>query len=93
MFYILVFTSPLVIPVLLAALLGERITPKKALTLLVGFCDVVIAVAPWSHAQCVDLIGLGSCQCTSPAFRSTWSGRACLRAPNRQRALPSAPVW
>jgi drug/metabolite transporter (DMT)-like permease len=46
MFYILVFTSPLVISLLSAVFLSERITPKKAFALLVGFCGVVIAVAP-----------------------------------------------
>jgi drug/metabolite transporter (DMT)-like permease len=61
MFYILVFTSPLVISLLSAVFLGERITPKKALALLVGFCGVVIAAAPWSHAQRIDPIGLVSC--------------------------------
>ncbi len=61
MFYILVFTSPLVISLLSAAFLGERITPKKTLALLAGFCGVVIAVAPWGHAQHIDLIGLMSC--------------------------------
>src|SRR5580692_8330887 len=49
MFYILVFTSPLIISVLSAVFLGERITLKKALALLVGFGGVVVAVAPWSH--------------------------------------------
>jgi len=61
MFYILVFTSPLVIAMLSAVFLGERITPRKALALLVGFCGVVVAVAPWSQAQRIDLIGLVSC--------------------------------
>ena len=61
MFYILVFTSPLVISLLSAIFLRERITPRKTLALLVGFCGVVIAVAPWSHAQRIDLIGLLSC--------------------------------
>jgi drug/metabolite transporter (DMT)-like permease len=61
MFYILVFTSPLVISVLSAIFLGERITAKKAVALVAGFAGVVIAVAPWSHAQRVDLIGLASC--------------------------------
>jgi drug/metabolite transporter (DMT)-like permease len=61
MFYILVFTSPMVISLLSALFLGERITPKKTLALLVGFCGVVIAVSPWSHAQRIDLIGLVSC--------------------------------
>jgi drug/metabolite transporter (DMT)-like permease len=61
MFYILVFTSPLVISILSAAFLGERITLKKTVALLVGFCGVVIAVAPWGHTQRIDLIGLVSC--------------------------------
>ena len=61
MFYILVFTSPMVISLLSTVFLGERITPKKALALLVGFAGVVIAVDPFSHAQHIDLIGLASC--------------------------------
>jgi len=61
LFYILVFTSPLVIAVLSAHFLGERITAKKSLALLIGFAGVVVAVAPWSHTQRVDLIGLASC--------------------------------
>jgi drug/metabolite transporter (DMT)-like permease len=61
MFYILVFTSPMVIAILAAIFLGERITSKKTLALVVGFCGVVVAVAPWSHAQRVDRIGVISC--------------------------------
>jgi len=61
MFYILVFTSPLVTSALSAVFLGERITARKTLALLVGFLGVVVAVAPWSHVQRIDLIGLLSC--------------------------------
>jgi len=61
MFYILVFTSPMVISLLSAILLGERMTRKKALALLLGFGGVVIAVDPFGHTQHVDLIGLVSC--------------------------------
>jgi drug/metabolite transporter (DMT)-like permease len=61
MFYILVFTSPLLISLLSAVFIGEPITTKKAVAMLVGFCGVVIAVAPWSHVQRIDLIGLISC--------------------------------
>jgi drug/metabolite transporter (DMT)-like permease len=61
MFYILVFTAPLVISLLSAAFLNERITTKKAIALIAGFCGVIIAVDPWGHTQHVDLIGLASC--------------------------------
>jgi drug/metabolite transporter (DMT)-like permease len=61
MFYILVFTSPMVISLLSAVFLGERITRRKTLALVVGFFGVIIAVDPWSHAQRIDLIGLASC--------------------------------
>jgi drug/metabolite transporter (DMT)-like permease len=43
MFYILVFTSPLTIALLSAIFLGERMTTKKAVALVAGFCGVVIA--------------------------------------------------
>jgi drug/metabolite transporter (DMT)-like permease len=61
LFYILIFTSPIVISLLSAVFLGERITRRKAAALLVGFAGVVIAVAPSGNAQHVDLIGLVSC--------------------------------
>lgn len=61
MFYILVFTSPLVITVLSRIFLRERVAVKKAFALIVGFCGVVIAVAPWNSSQRIDLIGLISC--------------------------------
>ena len=61
MFYILIFTSPLVISILSAVFLAERISPKQFFALVVGFCGVIIAVAPWGHAQPIDRIGLLSC--------------------------------
>ena len=61
MFYILIFSAPLVISILSAVFLGERITAKKALALIGGFSGVVIAVAPWNGAQRIDFIGLASC--------------------------------
>jgi drug/metabolite transporter (DMT)-like permease len=61
LFYILVFTSPLVIAVLSAFFLREHITAKKVLALLIGFAGVVVAVAPWSDAQHIDIVGLVSC--------------------------------
>ncbi len=61
MFYILIFTSPIVISLLSAVFLGERITSAKTMALLIGFGGVVVAVAPFGHAQHIDLIGLVSC--------------------------------
>jgi drug/metabolite transporter (DMT)-like permease len=61
MFYILIFTSPMVVSLLSAVFLGERITSNKAVALFVGFGGVIVAVAPFSHAQRIDLIGLTSC--------------------------------
>ena len=75
MFYILIFTSPLLVAVLSRAFLGERITPTRALALLVGFCGVVIAVAPWDRAQRLDLIGVAACMVCVACFSSNmvWS--------------------
>jgi drug/metabolite transporter (DMT)-like permease len=61
LFYILIFTSPIVISLLSAVFLDERITRRKAVALLVGFGGVVIAVAPAGHSQRIDLAGLVSC--------------------------------
>lgn len=60
-FYILIFTSPLVVSMLSAVFLGEHITPKMTLALLAGFGGVVIAVSPWSYTHRIDLTGLLSC--------------------------------
>ena len=61
MFYILVFLSPMTIGILSRLVLKERITLIKGVALIAGFCGVVVAVAPWSHEQHVDLIGVACC--------------------------------
>lgn len=61
LFYILIFTSPMVISLLSAVFLRERITRTKAAALLVGFGGVVVAVAPSGNAGRIDLVGLASC--------------------------------
>lgn len=75
MFYILVFTSPMVITLLSAVFLGERITSNKAVALLVGFGGVVIAVGPLSQANRIDLTGLASCLVCVACFSANmvWS--------------------
>jgi len=94
MFYILVFTSPMVISLLSAGFLGERITPKKALALLVGFGGVVIAVDPFSHAQHIDLIGLASCLVCVACFsvNMVWSRVLTRTEPPESLAFCSGVV-
>jgi drug/metabolite transporter (DMT)-like permease len=94
MFYILVFTSPLVISMLSAIFLGERITAGKALALVVGFVGVVVAVAPWSHAQRIDLIGLASCLVCVACFsvNMVWSRVLTRTEPPESLAFCSGVV-
>jgi len=74
-FYILVFTSPLTISLLSAAVLGERITRRKALALILGFSGVVVAVEPWSHVQHLDATGMAACAVCVACFtvNMVWS--------------------
>ena len=94
MFYILVFTSPLTIALLSAGFLGERITAKKAAALVAGFCGVVIAVAPWSGEQRVDLIGLASCAVCVSCFsvNMVWSRVLTRTEPPESLAFCSGVV-
>ena len=61
LFYILVFTSPMVITVLAASFLKERIQAHKALAIIAGFAGVVIAVNPFNSAHPRDWIGYAAC--------------------------------
>jgi len=94
MFYILVFTSPLTIALLSAGFLGERITAKKAVALVAGFCGVVIAVAPWSGTQRVDWIGLASCAVCVSCFsvNMVWSRVLTRTEPPESLAFCSGVV-
>lgn len=94
MFYILVFTSPLTIALLSAIFLRERITRRKAVALVLGFCGVVIAVAPWSHAQHVDLVGVLSCMVCVSCFsvNMVWSRVLTRTEPPESLAFCSGVV-
>ena len=94
MFYILVFTSPMVISLLSAALLGERITLKKAMALVVGFSGVVIAVNPFGHDQRIDFIGLASCLVCVACFsvNMVWSRVLTRTEPPESLAFCSGVV-
>jgi len=61
LFYILVFSSPMVITILAAAFLKERFELRKAIAILVGFAGVVIAVNPFSTSRQGDWIGFAAC--------------------------------
>ncbi|HEX4030003.1 MAG TPA: DMT family transporter [Terracidiphilus sp.] len=61
MFYILIFTAPMVIALLSAVFLKEGLSWRKGASVVVGFTGVVIAVAPWSRARQVDWIGFAAC--------------------------------
>jgi drug/metabolite transporter (DMT)-like permease len=94
MFYILVFTSPLTISLLSAGFLGEGITGKKAAALVAGFVGVLIAVAPWSHEQHIDLIGLVSCLVCVTCFsiNMVWSRVLTRTEPPESLAFCSGVV-
>jgi len=49
MFYILVFTAPMVIALLSSVFLREGLTWRKGVAIVAGFAGVVIAVNPWGH--------------------------------------------
>ncbi len=75
MFYVLVFLSPITIAALSRLTLREPIGPRKAVALILGFAGVVVAVAPWDHAQHVDLIGVAACMVCVACFsvNMVWS--------------------
>lgn len=67
-FYILVFTAPMVIALLSAIFLRERLSWRKSLAIIAGFAGVVIAVEPWGHAHRGDWIGLAACMVCVACF-------------------------
>lgn len=75
MFYILVFTAPMVIALLSAFFLREGLHWRKALAILAGFGGVVVAVNPWSHAHHGDWIGFLACMGCVACFSTNmvWS--------------------
>lgn len=75
LFYILVFTAPMVIALLSAVFLREGLSWKKASAIIVGFAGVVIAVHPWSSAHEGDWIGFGACMVCVACFslNMVWS--------------------
>jgi drug/metabolite transporter (DMT)-like permease len=75
LFYILVFLSPMLITVLAAIFLHERVGWKKALAVATGFAGVVIAVNPFGATRQGDWIGFGACMLCVSCFsvNMVWS--------------------
>jgi drug/metabolite transporter (DMT)-like permease len=75
MFYILVFTAPMVIVLLSAVFLKEGLSWRKGTAIVVGFAGVVIAVDPWGSARQGDLIGFAACMICVACFsvNMVWS--------------------
>jgi drug/metabolite transporter (DMT)-like permease len=75
MFYILVFTAPMVISLLSAVFLKEGLPWRKGLAIFAGFAGVVIAVDPWGSARQGDWIGFIACMICVACFsvNMVWS--------------------
>jgi drug/metabolite transporter (DMT)-like permease len=61
LFYILVFTAPMVVALLSAAFLKEGLSWRKWLAIVAGFAGVVIAVHPWGSERQGDWAGVTAC--------------------------------
>ncbi len=75
LFYILVFTSPMVITLLAALFLNERLELRKTLAIVAGFAGVVIAVNPFGTSRAGDWIGYAACMTCVACFsvNMVWS--------------------
>src|SRR3984885_3063398 len=75
MFYILVFTAPIVISLLSAVFLKEGLPWRKGLAIFAGFAGVVIAVDPWGSARQGDWVGFVACMICVACFsvNMVWS--------------------
>lgn len=86
LFYILVFTAPMIIALLSAAFLREGLGWRKAAVIAAGFAGVVVAVHPWAvtgsgaaHAggsvREWDWVGVGACAVCVACFSTNmvWS--------------------
>jgi drug/metabolite transporter (DMT)-like permease len=75
LFYILVFTAPMVVSMLSAVFLREGLSWRKGLAILGGFAGVVIAVNPFGSAREGDLVGFVACMVCVACFsvNMVWS--------------------
>jgi drug/metabolite transporter (DMT)-like permease len=91
LFYILIFTAPMVIALLSAMVLGEGLPWRKAAAIAAGFAGVVVAVHPWSalHAgkQEWDWIGVGVCGVCVACFSTNMVWSRVLTRTERPESL------
>lgn len=75
MFYILVFMAPMVIALLAALFLKERLEFRKTIAIVMGFAGVVIAVNPFGNTRPGDWIGYAACMVCVACFsvNMVWS--------------------
>ena len=75
LFYILVFTSPMVITILASIFLHERIEFRKGAAIMAGFAGVVIAVNPFDASRPGDWVGYAACMTCVACFsvNMVWS--------------------
>ena len=75
LFYILVFTSPMVITFLAVVVLNENRERRKIFAIVAGFAGVVIALDPWGGTTPGDWIGYLACMTCVACFsvNMVWS--------------------
>jgi drug/metabolite transporter (DMT)-like permease len=94
LFYILVFMAPLVITLLAAIFLFEKIGLGRVLAAIAGFAGVVIAVNPFSSTRQGDWIGFLACMVCVACFsvNMVWSRVLTRTETAESLALSSAIV-
>jgi drug/metabolite transporter (DMT)-like permease len=68
LFYILIFMSPMVITLLAAIFLQEKLEWRKVAAIVVGFIGVIIAVDPFGPSRQGDWIGYAACMVCVACF-------------------------
>lgn len=68
LFYVTVFTAPMVIAILAAFILKERLTIGKALAVIAGFIGVVIAINPFQDFSNGEWIGYAAATASTMSY-------------------------
>ena len=68
LFYILIFTAPILITLLAALFLNEKLEMQKTLAIITGFAGVIIAVNPFGASRPGDWVGYAACMTCVACF-------------------------